>query len=59
MPLTDLVAGLNAADPKVEALQGWPSTIRLLALEALAGRLTLTPTWVAASRARCVPRHCA
>jgi phenylacetate-coenzyme A ligase PaaK-like adenylate-forming protein len=45
-PLGDLVAGLNAAEPKVEALQGWPSIIRLLALEALAGRLTLAPTWV-------------
>lgn len=47
MPLADLVAGLNAADPPVQALQGWPSTIRQLAGEALAGRLTLTPTWVA------------
>lgn len=46
MPLSDLVERLNAAEPKVEALQGWPSTIRLLAQEALAGRLTLTPTWV-------------
>ena len=30
MPLPDLVAGLNAAEPKVEALQGWPSIIRLV-----------------------------
>ena len=36
-PLPELVAGLNAADPAVEALQGWPSIIRQLALEKLAG----------------------
>ena len=45
-PLPDLVAGLNAADPAVEALQGWPSIIRQLALEKIAGRLKLQPTWV-------------
>ena len=55
MPLPDLVAGLNAAEPRVEALQGWPSVIRLLALEALAGRLTLTPTWVSVAGEVCTP----
>ncbi len=55
MPLPALVAGLNAAEPKVEALQGWPSIIRLLALEALAGRLTLRPTWVSVAGEVCSP----
>ena len=55
MPLPDLVAGLNAAEPKVEALQGWPSVIRLLALEALAGRLVITPTWVSVAGEVCTP----
>ena len=55
MALPDLVAGLNAAEPKVEALQGWPSVVRLLALEALAGRLTLTPTWVSVAGEVCTP----
>lgn len=54
-PLPDLVKQLNAADPKVEALQGWPSVIRLLALEALAGRLELTPTWVSVAGEVCSP----
>jgi phenylacetate-CoA ligase len=54
-PLPDLVAGLNAAEPKVEALQGWPSIIRLLALEAVAGRLTLEPTWVSVAGEVCTP----
>ncbi len=53
--LPELVAGLNAAEPKVEALQGWPSIIRLLALEALAGRLTLAPTWVSVAGEVCSP----
>jgi len=47
MPLPEMVDRLNQAQPKVDALQGWPSVIRLLALEAMAGRLTVTPTWVA------------
>jgi phenylacetate-CoA ligase len=55
MPLADLVAGLNAAEPGIEALQGWPSVIRLLALEALAGRLTITPTWVSVAGEVCSP----
>ena len=55
MPLPDLVAGLNAAHPEVEALQGWPSIIRELALEALAGRLTLAPAWVSVAGEVCTP----
>jgi phenylacetate-coenzyme A ligase PaaK-like adenylate-forming protein len=55
MPLPDLVAGLNAAEPKVEALQGWPSIIRPLALEALAGRLVIAPTWVSVAGEVCTP----
>lgn len=55
MALSELVSGLNAAEPKVEALQGWPSTIRMLAMEALAGRLTLTPTWVSVAGEVCTP----
>jgi len=54
-PLPDLVAGLNAAQPKVEALQGWPSIIRMLALEKLAGRLKLEPTWVSVAGEVCTP----
>lgn len=54
-PLPELVAGLNAAEPRVNGLQGWPSTIRLLALEALAGRLTLAPTWVSVAGEVCTP----
>jgi phenylacetate-CoA ligase len=55
MPLPELVAALNAAEPKVEALQGWPSIIRLLALEALGGRLTLAPSWVSVAGEVCSP----
>ena len=55
MPIPDLVDGLNAAEPRVEALQGWPSVIRLLALEALAGRLTIRPTWVSMAGEVCNP----
>jgi phenylacetate-CoA ligase len=54
-PLQDLVAGLNEAQPRVEALQGWPSIIRQLALEALAGRLTLVPAWVSVAGEVCTP----
>jgi phenylacetate-CoA ligase len=54
-PLPALVAALNAAEPKVEALQGWPSIIRELALEARAGRLTLVPTWVSVAGEVCTP----
>ncbi|HEY3087709.1 MAG TPA: hypothetical protein VGJ59_06575 [Jatrophihabitantaceae bacterium] len=55
MPLPEMVDGLNQARPKVEALQGWPNVIRRLALEALAGRLTITPTWVAVAGEMCTP----
>ena len=55
MPLPDLVAGLNAADPAVEALQGWPSIIYQLALEKTAGRLKLEPTWVSVAGEVCTP----
>jgi phenylacetate-coenzyme A ligase PaaK-like adenylate-forming protein len=55
MPLPDLVAALNRAEPKIEVLQGWPSIIRLLALEALAGRLTLAPSWVSVAGEVCTP----
>lgn len=47
MPLPEMVDGLNRARPKVTALQGWPNVVRLLALEALEGRLTINPSWVA------------
>jgi phenylacetate-coenzyme A ligase PaaK-like adenylate-forming protein len=55
MPLSELVARLNGAEPKIEALQGWPSTIRLLAEEALAGRLTLSPSFVSVAGEICTP----
>jgi phenylacetate-CoA ligase len=55
-PIPDLVAGLNATDPEVVALQGWPSVIRLLALEALAGRLKIEPTWVSVAGEVCRPQ---
>jgi phenylacetate-coenzyme A ligase PaaK-like adenylate-forming protein len=55
MPLPEMVDGLNRAHPKVEALQGWPNVIRRLAQEALAGRLTITPTWVAVAGEMCTP----
>jgi phenylacetate-coenzyme A ligase PaaK-like adenylate-forming protein len=54
-PLPDLVAGLNSAEPAVETLQGWPSIIRELALEKLAGRLELTPGWVSVAGEVCTP----
>jgi phenylacetate-coenzyme A ligase PaaK-like adenylate-forming protein len=46
LPLDKIVDGLNNARPGVTALQGWPSLIRELALEAMQGRLTIKPTWV-------------
>jgi phenylacetate-coenzyme A ligase PaaK-like adenylate-forming protein len=55
MPLPEMVERLNQAHPRIDALQGWPSIIRLLALEALAGRLTLTPTWVSVAGEMCTP----
>jgi phenylacetate-coenzyme A ligase PaaK-like adenylate-forming protein len=55
MPLPEMVDALNQARPKVEALQGWPNVIRQLASEALAGRLAITPTWVAVAGEMCTP----
>ena len=46
LPLDEIVDGLNNASPAVTALQGWPSLIWELAIEAMQGRLTITPTWV-------------
>ena len=46
LPLDEIVDGLNNARPAVQALQGWPSLIRELALEAMQGRLTIKPNWV-------------
>jgi phenylacetate-CoA ligase len=45
LPIPEIVAGLNAARPTV--LTGYASVIHLLALEAIAGRLTIVPNWVA------------
>lgn len=47
LPLFEIVDGLNTAQPTV--LTGYPSVIHLLALESLAGRLTIRPNWVATS----------
>jgi phenylacetate-coenzyme A ligase PaaK-like adenylate-forming protein len=53
LPLNEIVDGLNNARPAVQALQGWPSLIRELALEAIQGRLTITPTWVSVAGEIC------
>jgi phenylacetate-CoA ligase len=55
LPLAEIVDGLNNARPAVRALQGWPSLIRELALEAMHGRLTITPTWVSIAGEVCTP----
>jgi phenylacetate-CoA ligase len=55
LPLPEIVDRLNQARPRVDALQGWPSIIRLLALEALEGRLTISPTWVSVAGEMCTP----
>jgi len=55
LPLDEIVDGLNNVRPNVQALQGWPSLIRELALEAIAGRLTITPTWVSVAGELCTP----
>ena len=44
LPIPEIVVGLNTARPTV--LTGYASVIHLLALEALAGRLTIEPNWV-------------
>jgi phenylacetate-CoA ligase len=41
MPLPDIVAGLNALQPDI--LHGYPSAVRLLALQSRAGRLNVSP----------------
>lgn len=56
MALPDLVASLNSTESTVEALQGWPSTIRLLAQEALHGRLSFKPSWVSVAGEVCRPQ---
>jgi phenylacetate-CoA ligase len=53
LPLDEIVDGLNNARPTVQALQGWPSLIRELALEAIQGRLAITPTWVSVAGEIC------
>ena len=53
LPLDEIVDGLNNVRPKVQALQGWPNLIRELALEAMQGRLTITPTWVSVAGELC------
>jgi phenylacetate-CoA ligase len=55
LPLDEIVDGLNNARPAVTALQGWPSLIRELALEAFDGRLTIEPTWISIAGEVCTP----
>ena len=55
LPLDEIVDGLNNARPAVTALQGWPSLIWELAIEAMQGRLTITPTWVSIAGEVCTP----
>jgi phenylacetate-coenzyme A ligase PaaK-like adenylate-forming protein len=54
-PLDEIVDGLNNASPPVQALQAWPSLMRELALESIAGRLTIKPTWVSVAGEVCTP----
>ena len=55
LPLDEIVDGLNNARPAVKALQGWPSLIWELAVEAMQGRLTINPTWVSMAGELCTP----
>ncbi|WP_324850071.1 hypothetical protein [Mycobacterium sp.] len=55
LPLDVIVDRLNNVRPSVQALQGWPSLIRELALEAMQGRLTIKPTWVSVAGELCTP----
>jgi phenylacetate-CoA ligase len=55
LPLDVIVDRLNNVRPAVQALQGWPSLIRELALEAMQGRLTIKPTWVSVAGELCTP----
>jgi phenylacetate-CoA ligase len=54
-PLDEIVDDLNNARPAVQALQAWPSLMRELALESIAGRLTIKPTWVSVAGEVCTP----
>ncbi len=51
LALPEIVGGLNTADP--DRLQGYPSMVQLLALEAGAGRLRIRPRWVSTSGEQC------
>jgi len=51
LPLPEIVAGLNTAQPVV--LQGYPSAMHLLALEAKAGRLKISPSRVSTCGEQC------
>jgi phenylacetate-CoA ligase len=51
LPLPEIVAGLNAAQPGV--LRGYPSAMHLLALEARAGRLKISPQRIATGGEQC------
>ena len=51
LPLPQIVAGLNAAQPVV--LQGYPSAMHLLAIEAKAGRLKISPRRVSTCGEQC------
>ncbi len=55
LPLNEIVDGLNNARPAVKALQGWPSLIWELAIEAKQGRLTIEPTWISFAGELCTP----
>ena len=51
MAIPEIVAGLNAAQPVV--LQGYPSAVHLLAIEAKAGRLHISPQRVQTGGEQC------
>jgi len=51
LPLPEIVAGLNSAQPLV--LQGYPSAMHLLAREAKAGRLKISPKRVSTCGEQC------
>jgi len=51
LPLPEIVAGLNSAQPVV--LQGYPSAVHLLAREAEAGRLKISPKRVLTCGEQC------
>lgn len=51
LPTADIVTGFNAARPTI--LQGYPTAIHLLALEAMAGRLQISPRQVLTCGEQC------